>query len=65
MEKVAERKSFEIVCEDKNLGNFEIALVGRYNVLNAASVIALCFEMKLDIEKIRKAIKEFMNIEEI
>lgn len=52
-------QSFEIVCEDKNLGNFEIALVGRHNVLNAASVIALCFEMKLDIEKIRKAIKEF------
>ena len=52
-------QTFEIICEDGNLGSFEISLVGKHNVLNAASVIALCLEMKLDIEKVRNALKEF------
>jgi UDP-N-acetylmuramate--alanine ligase len=50
---------FEIFYKGESLGNFETPLVGKHNILNAVSVIALCHQMKLDMEKIKNALKEF------
>lgn len=52
-------QSFEIINGENSLGIFETPLVGKHNVLNAAAVIALCHEMCLDAEKIKKSLKEF------
>jgi UDP-N-acetylmuramate--alanine ligase len=52
-------QSFEITYQEKNLGEFEIKLVGKHNVLNAAAAIATCHRLKLDLEKVREALKGF------
>ncbi len=54
-------QKFEVLCgsDEENLGIFEIMLVGKHNVLNAAAVIALCHEMHVDMEKVKKALREF------
>jgi UDP-N-acetylmuramate--alanine ligase len=61
--KVKSQKSkaqeFEIIYRDNNLGNFQIQLIGKHNVLNAAAVIAVCQKLKLDMEKVRKALRNF------
>lgn len=54
-------QKFEIEFEGKNLGEFETPLVGRHNVLNATSIIALSHEMGLDLEKIKKALGVFQG----
>ena len=43
---------FEIESEGKILGIFQTPLVGKHNVLNACSVVALAHVMNLDLEKI-------------
>lgn len=52
---------FEVFQNEKSLGIFETALIGKHNVLNAAAVIALCHAMQIDMEKVRNAIKEFQG----
>lgn len=53
------RQIFFIKYSDKNLGEFETQLVGDHNLLNAAAVIAVCHKLNLDMEKVRKALREF------
>ena len=52
-------QSFEIFHKEKSLGVFEISLIGKHNVLNAAAVITMCHAMQLDMEKIKNALREF------
>jgi len=52
-------QKFEVEFEDKSLGEFETPLVGKHNVLNATSVIALCHQMGLDLEKVKKSLSAF------
>ncbi len=52
-------QKFEIEFKGKNLGEFETPLVGKHNILNAVSIIALSHEMGLDLEKIKKSLGEF------
>jgi UDP-N-acetylmuramate--alanine ligase len=54
-------QSFEVECEKKSLGIFQTPLVGKHNVLNATSIVALCHEMGLDLDKIKKSLSEFMG----
>ena len=54
-------QSFEISFEEKNLGIFKTKLAGKHNVLNAASVIALCQLMNVDVEKIKTALEKFQG----
>jgi len=44
------------------LGDFSIRLMGKHNVLNALSVIAVAFELGIPIEKIRKSLDEFTGV---
>jgi UDP-N-acetylmuramate--alanine ligase len=52
-------QSFDISYKKEKLGNFQIQLVGKHNVLNATSVIIACYKLNLDLEKVRVALKDF------
>lgn len=53
------KQFFEIVYNDENLGEFEIQLVGKHNILNAVAVIATCCKLGIDMEKVREALRNF------
>ncbi|HOW60361.1 MAG TPA: UDP-N-acetylmuramate--L-alanine ligase [Candidatus Moranbacteria bacterium] len=52
-------QKFEVFYKEENLGLFEIALIGKHNVLNATAVIALCHQMGVNMEKVRESLKNF------
>lgn len=53
------KQSFDLSYSGNDLGNFQIQLVGKHNALNAAAVIGVCHRLKLDMEKVCQALKEF------
>ncbi|MEK7598531.1 MAG: UDP-N-acetylmuramate--L-alanine ligase [Patescibacteria group bacterium] len=54
-----EKQKFSVEFLGKDLGEFETQLVGDHNLLNVAAVIAVCHKLKLDMEKVREAIRQF------
>jgi UDP-N-acetylmuramate--alanine ligase len=52
-------QKFEVEFKGRSLGEFETPLVGKHNVLNATSIIALCNEMELDMQGVKKSLSEF------
>lgn len=56
------KQSFKVKFHEKDLGEFEISLVGKHNVSNVVSVIAVCQKLNLDLEKVREALKVFQGI---
>ena len=52
-------QEFEIKQKGESLGRFEIGLVGKHNVLNAAAVVAVCHKLNLNMEKVCQALAEF------
>lgn len=52
-------QEFEVLFKGVSLGSFSTPLAGKHNVLNAISVIALAHAMRLDLEKIKIALKNF------
>jgi UDP-N-acetylmuramate--alanine ligase len=50
---------FSVEYSGKELGEFEMQLVGDHNILNAVSVIIVCCKLNLDMEKVRAALKNF------
>ena len=52
-------QTFGIFYKEKGLGVFQTSLVGKHNVLNAASVIGVCAKLNLDMEKVREGIANF------
>lgn len=54
-------QTFSVIYLDKDLGDFEIQLVGKHNVLNAAAVIAMCYKLNLDMEKVREVLADFQG----
>ncbi|MFA6160422.1 MAG: UDP-N-acetylmuramate--L-alanine ligase [Parcubacteria group bacterium] len=54
-------QKFEVLYKDKSLGEFEIQLIGKHNVLNACAVIAVCHKLNLDLERVKEALKNFQG----
>ncbi|MFZ2975800.1 MAG: UDP-N-acetylmuramate--L-alanine ligase [Candidatus Moraniibacteriota bacterium] len=54
-------QKFEVLYKDNSLGEFEIQLVGKHNILNAVAVIAVCHKLNLDLEKVKEALKNFQG----
>lgn len=54
-------QSFDVIYKKEDLGNFQIQLVGKHNILNAAAVIAVCRKLNLDMEKVRAALADFQG----
>lgn len=56
-----EIQKFEVECNGKKIGEFEIKLIGKHNVLNTVAVIAVCHKLNLDLEKVKEALKNFQG----
>jgi len=54
-------QKFKINFKGEDLGEFEMQLVGDHNILNAAAAIAVCHKLKIDLEKVREALKNFQG----
>ncbi len=52
-------QSFNVKFSKRDLGNFEIQLIGDHNILNATAAIAVCHKLGVDMEKVREALKNF------
>ncbi len=58
-----ESTDFTVLYKGMNLGKFTTQLAGKHSVLNALGVIAICNYLKLDLEKVKKALDEFIGTE--
>ncbi|MFC1756373.1 UDP-N-acetylmuramate--L-alanine ligase [Patescibacteria group bacterium] len=56
-----EKKSFEIFFDSESLGEFKINQLGKHNIQNAAAAISVCHKLKLDLDKVREALKNFQG----
>ncbi len=54
-------QKFRINYKGEDLGEFEIQLVGDHNVLNAAAAITVCHKLKINMERVREALKNFQG----
>ncbi|MFA5871364.1 MAG: UDP-N-acetylmuramate--L-alanine ligase [Parcubacteria group bacterium] len=58
--KIREGKQFfDVWAGDKKLGEFDLELPGKHNVLNAAAAIAMSHQFNAKMEKVRQALAEF------
>lgn len=56
------KSEFEAVLNGRSLGRFEIPLAGSHNVSNALAAIAVANELKVEIESIREALRNFSGV---
>jgi UDP-N-acetylmuramate--alanine ligase len=56
-----DKQKFSVKYSDKYLGEFETRLIGDHNILNITAVVAMCYKLNLDMEKVREAIKNFQG----
>lgn len=54
---------FDVIYKGESLGAFHVPAPGMHNVLNCLAAIAAAVELKVDIENIKKALKEFSGIQ--
>ena len=54
---------FKVVHQDGDLGWFELAVPGVHNINNSLAAIGVARELGIDIEVIRKALKEFSGVQ--
>lgn len=56
------RPSFDLVMKDGSIEHFELSIIGRHNINNAMAAIIASYENGIDIETIRKNIKEYKGL---
>ena len=54
--------SFSLFYRGEKKGDFQLAMIGRHNVENAAAVAALCLGLGLTVKEINSAFKSFQGI---
>jgi UDP-N-acetylmuramate--alanine ligase len=54
-------QNFSVEYKGAEVGDFEIQLIGRHNILNATAVIATCHRLGLDMVKVREAFRNFQG----
>lgn len=54
-------QEFKITRQKEDLGIFKLPLPGRHNILNAAAAIAVCHKLKLDLERVKTALRNFQG----
>lgn len=57
------KSSFRVTCKGKSLGMFTLNMPGTHNIYNALAAIAVCVEMEMDEDDIRKGLEHFSGIE--
>lgn len=55
--------NFDVFYKGRDMGNFSISMPGIHNVLNALASIAVGMELKLDVSRIREALRGFSGIQ--
>lgn len=55
--------SFDVVLKGQTMGRFTVPLPGRHNVLNALAAIAAAAELKIDVRRIKEALRGFSGIQ--
>jgi UDP-N-acetylmuramate--alanine ligase len=55
--------TFEVICKGNELGRFSIPLPGKHNVLNCLASIGVSLELKIELLKIKEAIRSFNGIQ--
>lgn len=53
---------FEVIRNGESIGEFELALPGRHNVLNALAAISIGFSLGITVDAVRKALSSFQGI---
>ncbi|MDD3487440.1 MAG: UDP-N-acetylmuramate--L-alanine ligase [Candidatus Moranbacteria bacterium] len=53
------KQFFSLLAREKKLGDFEIMLPGRHNVLNAAAAVAMAHQFNVKLESAREALANF------
>ncbi len=54
---------FEAVLNGKSLGSFKVPLIGRHNVSNSLAAIAVANELKVSMDIIREALRNFSGVQ--
>jgi UDP-N-acetylmuramate--alanine ligase len=55
--------TFRVMHHDHDLGHFELAVPGVHNISNSLAAIAVARELDIDVETIRKALREFSGVQ--
>ena len=55
--------SFEAIYRGRDIGNFDLPLLGEHNVLNSLAAIGVALELQTDIPVIKEALKRFGGIQ--
>lgn len=55
--------SFEATYKGRDMGNFELPLLGEHNVLNSLAAIGVALELQLDLTVIKEALKRFGGVQ--
>ena len=55
--------TFKVLHHNQDLGSFELAVPGAHNIANSLAAIAVARELDVDLEIIRKALKEFSGVQ--
>lgn len=53
---------FEVYFKGEKLDQFQLSMVGSYNVLNATATIAMSHQLKWSTEKTKKALTQFLGV---
>ncbi|HUJ19648.1 MAG TPA: UDP-N-acetylmuramate--L-alanine ligase [Nitrospirota bacterium] len=54
---------FKVVHRDQDLGWFELSVPGLHNISNSLAAVAVGRQLEIDIEVIRKALREFSGVQ--
>jgi len=57
------KSSFEVLFKGVSLGYFELPLPGLHNICNSLAAIGVAYELGLDMDKVRGAIKNFSGVQ--
>ncbi len=57
------KSKFEVILKGQSLGFFEIPLPGTHNICNGLAAIGAACEFQLDMENVKKALREFGGIQ--
>jgi UDP-N-acetylmuramate--alanine ligase len=55
--------SFEVTYKGKDLGRFDLPLLGDHNVLNSLAAVGVALELQIDVASIKEALKNFGGIQ--
>ena len=55
-------QTFDVYLHDEYLGNYEIPMFGKHNILNSLAVIAVSHMEKVDQEEIKKELLTFKGV---